>query len=95
MAERTSALLSALSVALKAQQGIVTPEDVAQMVARAQDLLEPGHPGRVAALLFAAEWQAHRRDLTALAGLGAQLQHAVIVATRPDPPGMERRDIHG
>jgi len=72
MADRTPALLSALSVALKAQQGIVTPEDVAQMVARAQDLLEPGHPG-----------------------LGAQLRHAVIAATRPDPPGMERRDIHG
>lgn len=91
----TPALLAALNVALKARQGVLRPVDVAVMQERALTLLDPGHPMRVAVLLFASTWTAHRHNVPALAELGAELQRAVMRAARPDPVDLTRRDIHG
>ncbi len=93
--DRTPALLAALSVALKAKQGIVRPDDVADMSMRVQNLYPPDHFVRVAALNFAASWGPVRHDPAALADLGQVLHGAVIAGARPDPVDASRRDIHG
>lgn len=95
MTDRTPALMAALSVALRARQGLVDPAAVDEAVRRAQDLLPQSDPGRAGILLFAACWRSHRHDAGALAELGDQLHHAVITASRPVPVDLHRSDIHG
>ena len=93
--DRAPALLAALNVALKARNGLLRVVDVAVMMERVQTLLDPDHPMRVAALLFANTWQVHRNDPAALAALGDELQRSILRHARPDPVDQTRRDIHG
>lgn len=92
---RVPVLSAAFAVALSARTGSLTLHQVEDMRTKAEELCERGDELRSAVILFATEYEAHRRDPVAMASLGEQLQRDVERATRPDLPGHDRRDIHG
>lgn len=95
MTDRTPAMISALSVALKARTGTLTPEAVEAMTGIAQDVLPAGDPLRSCVTMFSATWKSARHDAAALERLGEDLHRCVLRTARPAPPDMERADIYG
>jgi hypothetical protein len=85
----------AFAVALSAKVGGLTALAVEQLRSAAEAQLDPDLPLRQAVLQFATMFEADRRDPAALRQHGDELAHAVELALRPDPPDLNRRDIHG
>ncbi len=86
---------SAVTVALKAKVGSLTPMDVEQLRTQAEELLDEGVPLRGAVFDFATQYELVRRAPDELLPVADALFQAVQVALRPEPPDLHRRDIHG
>jgi hypothetical protein len=86
---------SAVTVALKAKVGSLTPMDVEQLRVQAEELLDDDAPLRGAVFGFATQYELVRRSPGELVPVADALFQAVQLALRPDPPDLHRRDIHG
>ena len=88
-------MMSALSVALSARTGQLTPHAVDAMREQAEELMAKDDPTRPAIMTFATMYQLVHRDREALRELGEDLKRAVEYATAPAPRFTPRADIDG
>lgn len=86
---------SAVTVALQAKVGSLKPLEVERMRSQAEQLLNAGDPMRAAVLTFASQYEVVRWMPAALVVEAEALFRAAELALVPDPPGQDRRDIHG
>ncbi|PZQ99914.1 MAG: hypothetical protein DI533_04590 [Cereibacter sphaeroides] len=86
---------AAFAVGMKAKCAELTALDVEQLRSQTEELLADGDPLRAAILAFATQYELCRFDAAQLVDLGNQLCRAVEIALLPEPPDLDRRDIHG
>lgn len=84
----------ALSVAMCARVGDASAEDVRGLWVQRQ-VVPDGDPLRVAIERFEQEFWQLRRDPAALSRVAGDLIRAVELRMVPQPPDLDRRDIHG
>jgi hypothetical protein len=80
---------------MKAKVGSLTPLDVEQLRSQAEELLDEDLPFRAAVFDFATQYEILRRQPEALLQVADALFRATQVALLPEPPDLNRRDIHG
>lgn len=93
--DRFGIMADATSVGMRAMIGGLDPLDVDHLVTRASQLLETDDPVFRAVTTFATNHEICRHRPAELAAIGAQLRDAMLLAMRPEPPDLHRRDIHG
>ena len=76
-------------------RGFGPSEDGFSLIEGDAGLLESDHPIFRAITDFATQYEFHRRDAAQLAELGRELRAEIERQLRPDPPDLDRKDIHG
>lgn len=87
--------MMAVTVALRARSGALTPETVAALSVQAREHLADGSFLAGAINHFCRRYVEVHRDAAALADIGSDLHRAVLLDLVPEPLDLHRRDIHG
>lgn len=94
--EQTKILYAALEIGYRSETGTVTPVDLATLHSDAERHLDPEDPARLAIDRYADAFFLARFGIDrSLPEIGRDLRDAIQLAQRPDPPDVERKDIHG
>lgn len=94
-ASRFGVITDATAVAMRAMVNDLDPLDVDHVVTRAGQLLEADDPVFRAVTHFATQHQLCRYRPEELAALGRELRDRMLALMQPDPPDLDRKDIHG
>lgn len=92
---RTGLQLAAFALSMRAKINDVDAMEVDELQGKAAQLLEAGDPLLYAINTFATQYQLCHADPAGLAVQGHNLSDAIARITRPDPPDIGRKDIHG
>ncbi|MCB1349828.1 MAG: hypothetical protein KDK11_14765 [Maritimibacter sp.] len=94
--DQVQALFAALNLGYQASVLNVSRADVALVQANAEQVLDHDDPAFLAVNRFATDYELAVMDpATDLPRIGEALRKAIQLALQPDPPGLDRRDIHG
>lgn len=92
---RLDVMFGAFGVAMKGIAGQLDPQDVADLVTRAEELLGSAAPEARAVMAFATQYELHRQDPARVADLSKWLRHQLEVLMQAPPVDAGRADIHG
>lgn len=93
--DRMAVKFDAFAVGMSAQVGGLVEMDVDALVTKAEQLLGSDDQLTQAITGFATQYQLARYEPARLAELGRHLVAYVDAVNTPEPPDLNRRDIHG
>lgn len=94
--DQLQVLFAALDLGYQARALNVSRADVSLVQANAEQVLDHDDPVFFAINRFATDYELAVMDpATDLPRIGEALRDAIDLALRPDPPDIDRKDIHG